>query len=133
MTTGECVECVFPCTTCTSETNCLTCSGDHRVEPECFCDVGFYSNEEDSCVACDSKCLECTGENECTVCRPGRIESETCSDCYDTYFEDADGECNPCGSKCLTCSDFNTCLTCKGENRVAPDCTCAEGYEENEV
>lgn len=64
---GNCLACVYPCTTCTTSTNCLTCKGnlDNReLKPTCKCSSGFYNLVED-CVKCELPCLTCNSATSC--------------------------------------------------------------------
>lgn len=51
---GLCEKCWYPCVTCTSEVDCLTCGWEPELRnPDwnCKCKVGFYE--------CGTKCKPC--------------------------------------------------------------------------
>lgn len=64
---GNCKPCVYPCLTCHSSTNCITCGGipgNRYAAPNCKCLPGFY-NRVDKCVKCELPCLTCTSPTNC--------------------------------------------------------------------
>ena len=82
---GVCLECITPCTECSSKTKCLEC------------DLG-YTLENGFCVQCPTGCSECNDLNACSKCSSG----------YRAY----DDKCLPCSANCLECT-ASKCKKCK--------------------
>lgn len=98
--TYTCDACLAPCLTCTSLSNCSSCT------------YGYYLNSVNQCFLCSSvlpHCLNCStnttaNEFNCTTCAQG-------------YYVDSSQQCELCSNTingCLDCYDSSYCLTCSG-------------------
>ena len=109
----DCVACVDPCVTCSSESVCLSCA------------KGKFLSES-TCKDCDGKCAVCSGQStKCTECAnkyksvysdtPGTILTDCVTpNCPNGTFEKETGKCFPCGDNCDVCTSATECTTCRG-------------------
>lgn len=137
---GVCTPCEHPCSKCdVTATGCTECIGANRDENSasdtyCQCLVDYFENDPvtDDCAACNFKCDSCSNYESCDECACNRSGAPDCTTCDDGYFDDGVNECcQTCTSKYPNCVSCNAaeCTVCT-ENRVAPECYCAEGYVE---
>lgn len=70
----KCVDCVYPCKTCITETRCTECGYDHwlRLGPSdnCKCKPGYYEyispdETKKECRQCIYPCVTCDGPISC--------------------------------------------------------------------
>jgi len=71
-----CYPCKSPCSTCSSESSCLTClSGFSLSNGQCIftaCSDGYYKDSSSPyCLTCQSPCKTCTSATACTSCVNG--------------------------------------------------------------
>lgn len=70
-----CYQCKSPCSTCSSDTVCLTCtSGFSLSGGQCVstsCSDGYYKDANNYCQACQSPCNTCSSISVCTSCVSG--------------------------------------------------------------
>ena len=62
-----CFNCVAPCVTCTSSTDCKSCDGDYLAGTSCVkpddCPKGTYPQaDEKKCKTCPTGCTECEND-----------------------------------------------------------------------
>jgi len=101
------IECVAPCTTCTSASTCLTC------------DVNYYYNTTaDACISCPAG----------TYSAGGTVTSCTSTILYPSFLNIISLDCS---SPCATCKSASFCLSCPANysfDSVAGTCTaCPSG------
>lgn len=101
----KCEFCVYPCKTCNSLTECLSCAGNplnRRAAPSCKCENGYY-NRDDECIKCELPCLNCTSPTNCV----------TFYDCHNAisgeYKHRYNYQCLTCTYPCITCFSHNQC------------------------
>ena len=144
-TDGSCLDCIYPCKQCNSETSCRSCQtsvttgkllilkGTSCIEQEdCndgYTQVGVY------CTQCDSNCKTCYGSvTTCISCVSGLyLYDGTCVDsCPEFYTVQSGSVCQVCSSKCSTCSGtYDKCTSCPSEKVLqGTSCsdTCVSGY-----
>jgi hypothetical protein len=141
-----CSKCPTGCTTCTSASNCQTCSST------------YYFDSVSKCLKCIEGCKQCTWIDQCLSCSAGYFyESatscgkcllgcnncdsyETCYGCF-SRFEYSDGiclcldgnyltgtSCRICPKTCTLCTGANSCTECKSNYLLnAGTCGCAGG------
>lgn len=144
LTLQECVVCVSPCQTCTSQTICESCvSGYNLYLTSClngFCPGGF-TPVASKCMACQSPCLTCsTSPATCTACLHGLapelyLINTTCVQGIQcpsgTYPDTSSNLCAACQPPCSTCTSATVCLSCLlGYNLDGSLCksNCSDGY-----
>lgn len=68
------------CDTCVTEAlNCLTCSANRAGPPLCYCEAGFFEEEDGFCTACASKCNTCEDQaDNCLTCDAEREGEPAC-------------------------------------------------------
>ncbi|KAL4470078.1 hypothetical protein ABPG72_008737 [Tetrahymena utriculariae] len=122
--TNTCQTCDPKCKTCSSSTNCTSCSDFQNRQlntstNNCDCKQG-YVDVAGSCVQCHFSCQTCNGilAANCLTCdiNKGRTKNNTSGtcDCVDgTYDDNMNQLCVSCDWSCTTCSgtgiDCNTC------------------------
>lgn len=102
--TGACLNCVYPCLTCTSPNYCLSCGYDFekRVNDySCRCSTGWWDDGSE-CRACLAPCSDCDSETFCNYC-----DNENTG-----LYADTDGLCKECYYPCITCLRPGHCLSC---------------------
>lgn len=121
LVTSTCAQCIFPCKTCSSQTQCLSCqigflSSNFKCE---YCGVGTFANETlGICVSCPSQCSNCYAINYCTGCNNGfYLYGHQCisnlSICTSNGYYPLGRSCQPCQMPCLQCNLSSTmCLSC---------------------
>ena len=130
-TTMRCVECSYPCTECSSETECLICYNSlffNKGEKHCVtagdCPIKTYPDEDTSaCEMCDPSCLTCYGpyKDQCTSCNEilgylklegsyGNCKEIACKE--NQYFDSEKLICESCQSPCGQCESEELCITC---------------------
>ena len=121
MNDRECRQCSSECSTCDSNSTCLTCANNFlSLNGRCVrnCTEGFFAFRG-MCVACDRSCRSCRNiPTQCTQCADGFFNSNgicvrTCVE--GTFLDAASRSCRPCSSSCKTCSTERNCLTCPNE------------------
>lgn len=79
-TDTECLDCVYPCQTCTSPIACTLCKGimTNRTPGTCKCEVGYYDKEESSthtCTLCRERYFDCSAEDVPISCKGNNRQS----------------------------------------------------------
>ncbi|KRX09034.1 Insulin-like growth factor binding protein, N-terminal [Pseudocohnilembus persalinus] len=108
---SECLEC--------TQDECTKCK-DGRILPFCYCQVGYYPDQNNDCEICPNY----TGfsENNFTSMIQNNVQytsqeyyNNMCINCTEIHNE-----------SCLECT-YDECTTCK-EGRILPYCYCQFGY-----
>lgn len=124
----RCFECVDPCNTCGSLTQCYTCK-QNSLNSSFFpgngtcvmtCPDGTFSQLMSSgyiCNNCSSHCLTCNGTaSTCLSCPTGAflLGTQCLTACPDrTYRDKILQSCTDCDASCSKCEDSsNFCLVC---------------------
>ncbi|ELP88807.1 protein kinase, putative, partial [Entamoeba invadens IP1] len=89
---GNCAECPIECTSCISNSKCISCTNDKYLQ-----DHTCISSDELSKV-CDKPLLTGSG---CAICKSG-------------YYRSGNG-CNVCNTGCATCTNNIKCTTCQSD------------------
>lgn len=123
--TNTCVECVLPCKSCISATDCTSCQLGYGILLNYLClpscPSQFYLDEmTNTCLACPTSCYFCNAIT-CTKCfpnfflQPDNNSSQCVLMCDDGYYSSiADGNCHICNPVCLTCVNTSTtCTSCR--------------------
>jgi proprotein convertase subtilisin/kexin type 5 len=127
-TLQQCVQCVSPCQTCSSQTVCQSCVINFNLyQTSCldgYC-PGGTTPIASVCVNCTSPCLSCsTSASTCTSCIHGLtpevyLANTIClqaSQCPNgTYPDSSNNTCVNCSPPCLTCSSLTSCLSCMAD------------------
>lgn len=81
-TTSQCSACPAGCATCSSLTNCLSCSTGYTASSQ------LVTTDQVTCVACVSPCATCIfNQNTCTSCAQGFIlQGWKCTPVFNFYF-----------------------------------------------
>lgn len=98
---GTCLPCIYPCSTCDSDTNCFECLNNNNdiilrnASPDCNCKYGFVKDSSGICVSdCGEGCMDCVD-----------VGTNNCSACVDGYIPDSSSNiCTKCDRKCHTCA-----------------------------
>lgn len=121
---AQCVACVTPCATCTTQTACITCAQGYYLYntnssciSACPADTTIANNVTNTCDSCSSICLTCSVlTSNCTSCSaPNVYYLGSCQSSCPTggTLAPYNGICTPCNSKCLYCSGTITnCTQC---------------------
>ena len=120
---GTCYECVPPCYTCTSSTQCLSCSYNFLHNSSCLaaCPDSFYPDQANLlCSACSATCLTCSSAVLCTTCNPTDClyEGQCLGSCpSQSFFALTNSSTNQCACTqclypCSTCLNATACLSC---------------------
>lgn len=116
--TCSCQQCIYPCSTCSNSSVCLTCVDGYLYAGSCLvqCPTSYYgSSITGACTLCSltyAQCLTCTSK-ACTLCNSGYyILNGVCLTSCPTYYYPSLQQCVICSAPCLTCSDPSTCLSC---------------------
>ena len=139
---SECVDCVDPCNTCSSETVCSSCIVNSDKVQLLLYDGGCYVSCPSGtykigiqCKDCDSSCEECSkSATTCTSCPTGKkLYNGACkSSCPVATTVEVSGICYDCDDNCEECSGtVTTCSKClSGAVLSGGTCTpeCADGY-----
>ena len=120
----ECKQCSPECSTCDSNSTCLTCANNFvSLNGKCVksCGEGYYTFRG-MCVACDKSCKTCANNpTQCTSCAANFVsQNGRCvSSCTQgTYLDAVSKTCRPCDSSCATCSSEKYCLTCPNDKII---------------
>ncbi|ELP93617.1 proto-oncogene tyrosine protein kinase FER, putative [Entamoeba invadens IP1] len=86
----DCIECISNCSTCNTNSKCLTCNSTN------------YKTQDGDCIP-QSSLIGCQLE----------VTQNGCSKCQNGYFTVKTNECEKCDDNCETCSVSNTkCTSC---------------------
>ena len=115
---GACLVCDKTCTTCNSDSACISCASGLNLNSsnQCVqeCGVGFYE-DNGKCSLCGTNCADCNkpGDDNCTLCKDGFNQqgSRCVASCSSGFFA-LNRVCTACSSGCGGCSDANTCSKC---------------------
>jgi proprotein convertase subtilisin/kexin type 5 len=94
---GTCLECRFPCLTCTSRNTCQSCNSTTQ-------EFLLYS---DSCVPC----WEHPQTQNCSLCTFSGPTTYNCYKCLDGFYLSG-STCQLCIDPCSTCSGSANCTSC---------------------
>lgn len=121
---SSCIDCTYPCNTCTSDTYCLSCKTStttlvqlYYYSGKCYdsCPDGTYLNGI-VCSVCDSNCLTCkTTSTNCLTCSsPYKIHNSECVlACPVGTSVEISSVCYDCSNICEQCSGtITTCTKC---------------------
>ncbi|KAL4506714.1 hypothetical protein ABPG72_000285 [Tetrahymena utriculariae] len=120
----ECIRCPTGCNTCTSDTNCTTCSvGYIQYQTTCVssCPSGYsrlMQNGAYVCGLCDPKCQTCdTLSTTCTSCFPNTyLYNQSCIISSQipagNFGDNTNWTVQPCMNYCVACSYKSLCTTC---------------------
>lgn len=141
---GECIPCVYPCNTCLSFSQCLSCVphmyliiGTTTCVDNVHCPMGFTADDATwTCKACYFACRTCNGPtiHDCIICNflLGYGRGPAGGDCLmmictNSMFLDIDivankAYCKNCYKSCATCSDYgpNNCISCNPGYQAYP-------------
>jgi proprotein convertase subtilisin/kexin type 5 len=135
--TSSCLPCQSPCSTCTSQSVCLSCLSNSSkpyfdtTTNTCIaaCPTGYYGSVN-VCVPCSILCKECSGNStNCTICDTTQYAffNNTCVALCPTGYFNVSSNCTQCDVSCLTCVTSPTnCLLCASgyvTNGTAGVCT----------
>lgn len=137
----SCVNCVYPCLTCSSMNTCLTCAFDSGASLYLYNNYCFKTCPTKTmlsgiiCKDCDSRCSKCAGSvSTCTGCYNGYyLYQGTCIVSCPALVTVAYGSvCEGCSSNCKTCSgSIDNCSACESpkylQNSVCVS-SCSSGY-----
>jgi hypothetical protein len=136
-----CTPCMYSCATCSSGTNCLTCSSSNfrtLTSNLCPCNAGYFDNGVAACVLCHYSCTTCTSSTStsCSTCNASNFRTLSSSSCpcnAGYYDNGASGTCVICHYSCATCSagTSNACLSCPSSSLrtlTTNSCICNAGY-----
>ena len=150
---SSCAACPPTCSSCTSSSNCLTCTSSGMSLPLCTCAAGQMPYiDYMSCVNCAPGCSACSYNGRlsgnCTQCinDPNIVyvtnsTGGSCS-CSGSYFINQTGgnsQCSPCPLGCLTCTNLlpqGYCTSCISDPYITltnGSCSCIVGYYQNVV
>lgn len=119
-----CLRCVSPCSSCTSSTQCLSCSIGYLEGTSCIssCSKGTFGDlTTQKCLPCNTSCESCISSNECTSCKTNYcLQLSSCilasQGCLDSYYPmttpDSVCVCTPCSYPCKFCLSQTQCLSC---------------------
>lgn len=114
-----CVNCVAPCSQCSTRTACITCVPDYyyyRSQCLVVCPANVTIVIDTSCVDCSPVCATCMGSiSNCTSCpNNSALYNQTCvTSCPISNMIIVNSACVNCESKCLTCSIvISNCTSC---------------------
>ena len=110
----ECLDCVYPCNTCSSETVCTSCDAkagesiqllyyEGQCTEEC---PSNYMKSGITCQECNSSCLTCSGTvDTCITCPEGNLlYNGTCvNECPNDISVVNGSVCDSCSINCNTC------------------------------
>lgn len=137
--TGKCLKCPSPCSTCTSSTFCTSCGNSTYLEPgntgRCIsnCPINFYGDKiTGTCSKCDPACIRCVDSSNvnCSVCATDayRVLPKMCfTSCPIGFYGDrGSSTCLACHSSCATCNGATSsnCLTCSAAGTYVSSGTC---------
>lgn len=137
-----CASCIFPCSTCSSNTSCVTCVTNYNLQNNACvsgCTIGFVAINS-NCVACTPNCSTCYAtQSNCTSCIISNpllylinnicVIAQNCP--IGTYPNSTLYICDNCISPCASCSNYSYCLTCIiGSSLYLGICStnCPSGY-----
>lgn len=118
---SSCQKCIFPCGTCSSSIDCVTCLSGVIYSARCVSscpDSTFLDIASNKCISCQGNCLTCSGlPTSCQSCKDGFYlfyGNRTClATCPAKYFgENTTKSCLECPLACGTCLNSTYCLTC---------------------
>ena len=135
-----CLNCLYFCTTCTTNLICTSCDSATRNTSNltaCSCLAGYYDNGvSSSCIPCLASCATCINSNNCLTCPVTRyLTSALACTCNPRTYEPS---CNPCNYSCLACSTTpTTCTSCNGTayrylNANSSSCVCYDTYYDDQ-
>lgn len=124
--TLRCRACVFPCSTCLSSRECLSCVSGYLnvVKKSCeVCSSSYYPDEVSrTCKLCSSalaNCQQCQSSTVCKVCDVGHLlMNTTCiseGQCRNRagYFVNVQlKRCSECSPPCRNCVNSTFCTSC---------------------
>lgn len=121
---SSCIDCTYPCNTCTSGTYCLSCKVStitlkqlYFYSGACYdtCPTGTYLSGI-VCLACTSPCASCsTNATYCNTCTNSlKLYNGACVvSCPVGTTLEVSNICYDCSNICATCSgNINTCTSC---------------------
>lgn len=117
---SSCQPCAFPCKTCSSETQCLSCKIGYwnNASLTCSqCSLGTYSSGG-ACLPCPSACTICYSASYCSACAPNYylLLNHCLNDsalCYSSGYYVAGNVCYQCLQPCATCAGTaSNCTSC---------------------
>ena len=125
-----CKSCGVGCSSCTSETNCQSCTnGNEYIRLDGTCGTGCLTRQKTvagspkRCEACQANCAECTDGVGCTKCDDG-------------YYKDSNNNCMKCPTGCATCISGTLCSTCidpryyLSTDKLTCSTSCSRGYKD---
>jgi hypothetical protein len=119
-----CYQCISPCQTCISLTQCQTCAASYSIyQSSCLseCPAG-YTAIASQCIICQSPCRTCsTSTTTCTSCLDtltpelflagtACVEASNCPTL--TYANLTNNQCTSCTLPCQTCTSSTACMSC---------------------
>ncbi len=119
---SSCQLCAFPCVTCLSESQCLSCKIGYwsSLTLSCSqCSLGTYPSNG-SCLSCPPSCTICYSATYCSACAVNYylLLNACVGDpelCYSSGYYVAGRICyaclQPCGSCAVTASNCTSCLS----------------------
>ena len=148
---NTCLRCDFPCATCSSEIECITCQPTfYKEKNRCInglqCSEGTYPDKITStCKSCSVTCLSCYGPTsfDCIKCNytmsyKKNNERNECQKLIcpegSYLFIDLEAnslECLGCGKMCHICISADICVECKTgliDKKTSSCIGCPKGY-----
>jgi proprotein convertase subtilisin/kexin type 5 len=121
---GFCVDCVYPCSTCSSITTCSSCAYSSTNQTYYYngscqssCPSGTYGDDVTLvCKTCVFPCQNCLNTRQCTSCISGYLNSQTntCEICSSKYYADQTTKtCVLCTQALPFCSQCQSSTICK--------------------
>lgn len=131
-----CKTCPNDCLTCSSPTQCESCTNSAKVivNGQCVCEDGYY-NFGSSCFPCNRNCRTCASDINCLTCieTMSFVVGGKCvcrQGFYDSNASDV-VSCSPCEENCKQCTSSSQCEECFDANAelVEGVCACKTGFE----
>ena len=138
------------CKTCTSSSNCLTCSESNPAQCT-SCPYGYYFVSQNSTCkkGCPDYCEACSSSTVCTVCQSGYSansdgkclpclsncrkcsgsQQALCIECGDGFYLNSNSVCTSCPEFCKTCSPDEKCQECLSGYTLTLSFTCAQNCQ----